>query len=60
MSVTTGQIKQYLKCKKKQAKSPSDLFLLLYTKSCQQPDETRRVQKFHIGIKIGSHKGFKQ
>ena len=22
------------------------------------PDETRRVQKFHIGIKIGSHKGF--
>ena len=24
------------------------------------PDETQRVHKFHIGIKIGSHKGFKQ
>ena len=24
------------------------------------PDETQRVQKFHIGIKIGSHNGFKQ
>ena len=24
------------------------------------PDETRRVQKFHIVIKISSQKGFKQ
>ena len=24
------------------------------------PDETQRVQKFHIGIEIGLHKGFKQ